>query len=113
MLLILEDRTVLFSTHVVEDLSATCFQLCVLNKGKIKYKGTLENMLQKAEGHVYQCKLNSENEMRAIKEKYFVTGSVYEEGKIHIRFLSEEIPEIPSCIKVSATLEDAYIYMNR
>ena len=28
------DRTVLFSTHVVEDLSATCNQLAVMKKGR-------------------------------------------------------------------------------
>jgi len=35
------DRIVLFSTHVVEDLSATCFKLGVLKRGKVIYQGTL------------------------------------------------------------------------
>ncbi len=108
-----QGRTVLFSTHVVEDLSATCFQLCVLKKGKVKYQGSLENMIQKTEGHVYQCIVKDEMEMKEVREKYFVIGNVHEEGKVKIRFLSEETPELLSCDKVKANLEDAYIYLNR
>ena len=32
-----KDRTVIFSTHVVEDLVSISNKLCVLNKGKVKY----------------------------------------------------------------------------
>jgi ABC-type multidrug transport system ATPase subunit len=107
-----QGRTILFSTHVVEDITATCFQLCVLSKGKIKYKGSLESMKQNAEGHVYQCKVNSEKELKAIRDKYFITGNIHEEGKICVRFLSEKVPENLSCDRVNTTLEDAYIYLN-
>lgn len=105
-------RTVLFSTHVVEDLGATCSKLCVLSKGKVKYQGDVDSMLQKAQGHVYQCKVNNENEVKEIREKYFVTGNVREEGRICIRFISEEVPTALACSRVNANLEDAYIYLN-
>ena len=34
-----EERTVLFSTHVVEDLAAVCSQLAVMKRGKFLYSG--------------------------------------------------------------------------
>ena len=34
-----KDRTVLFSTHVVEDLAATCTQLAIMKKGSFLYSG--------------------------------------------------------------------------
>ncbi|MDE5865596.1 MAG: ABC transporter ATP-binding protein, partial [Lachnospiraceae bacterium] len=36
-----EGRTVLFSTHVVEDLTATCNQLAVMKKGRFLYAGSV------------------------------------------------------------------------
>lgn len=36
-----EERTVLFSTHVVEDLTATCDRLAVMKKGKLLYAGNV------------------------------------------------------------------------
>lgn len=41
-----ENRTVLFSTHVVEDLAATCSQLAVMKKGRILYAGDARKMLE-------------------------------------------------------------------
>ncbi|MDR2044596.1 MAG: ABC transporter ATP-binding protein [Clostridium sp.] len=106
-----QGRTVLFSTHVVEDLSATSHELCMLNKGKVRYIGTIDEMLRKAEGHVYQCALKKEQEILEMRKNYFVTGNVYSGTEIQVRFLSEEEPEIP-CARAAATLEDAYIYLN-
>ena len=40
-----EKRTVLFSTHVVEDLAATCNQLAVMKKGCFLYSGSVQNLL--------------------------------------------------------------------
>ena len=36
-----KDRTVLFSTHVVEDLAATCTQLAIMKKGSFLYSGSV------------------------------------------------------------------------
>lgn len=47
-----KNRTVLFSTHVVEDLAATCSQLAVMKKGSFLYSGNRNELLAKAKGHV-------------------------------------------------------------
>lgn len=41
-------KTVLLSTHVVEDIALSCSTLVVLNKGKVVYDGTVRNMIQQA-----------------------------------------------------------------
>ena len=45
-----ENRTILFSTHVVEDLAATCSKLAVMKKGNILYSGDMKEMLSMADG---------------------------------------------------------------
>ncbi len=106
-----QGRTIIYSTHVVEDLASTCNNLCVLNKGKIKYDGTVENMLKKAQGHIYQCELKNEKELSNIQDEYFVIGKVYKDGQINVKFTSNEQPKI-QCSKVDVNLEDAYVYIN-
>lgn len=41
-------RTVLFSTHVVEDIAATCSNLAVMRKGTFLYTGTVQDLLNHA-----------------------------------------------------------------
>lgn len=40
-----EKRTILFSTHVVEDLVATCNQLAVMKKGAFLYAGSMQELI--------------------------------------------------------------------
>lgn len=43
-----KDRTVLFSTHVVEDLAATCNQLAIMKKRSFLYAGSVSELLENA-----------------------------------------------------------------
>lgn len=50
-----ENRTILFFTHVVEDLAATCSKLAVMKRGSILYSGDMREMLFMADGYVWNC----------------------------------------------------------
>lgn len=106
-----EKRTVLFSTHVVEDLAATCNQLAVMKKGHFLYSGSVQELLGNAEGYVWECKIEDPVKARDIEQKYRVSSKQYTEGGIRLRILSRVKPGI-DCRPVSATLEDAYIYLH-
>lgn len=103
-------RTVLFSTHVVEDLAATCRRLAVMKKGKILYSGSVQELLEAARGHVWSCQVEEEETARHLEREYHVSAKQYAEGGIKLRLLSRERPDCP-CLPEEATLEDAYIYM--
>ncbi len=62
-------RTVLFSTHVVEDLAATCSQLTVLKKGKMLYSGSVKELLKRAEGHTWICRMEEEAQVRSLERE--------------------------------------------
>ena len=47
---IAEDRVVILSTHIVEDIEKTCKKLAVLDKGKIVYSGELETFVAGSDG---------------------------------------------------------------
>ena len=104
-----ENRTVLFSTHVVEDLAATCNQLAIMHKGSFLYAGSMKNLAEKAQGKKWVCKVPDEEKAREVERKYRITSKQYVEGGLQLRVISEIQPEL-ECMSVPATLEDAYIY---
>lgn len=105
-----ENRTVLFSTHVVEDLAATCNRLAVMKKGQFLYQGRMTDLLQKAENRVWVCTVEDEARARELERQYHVSSKQFTEGGLQLKILSEKQPTEGSyCVK--PTLEDAYIYV--
>lgn len=105
-----ENRTVLFSTHVVEDLAATCNQLAVMKKGKFLYSGNMKDLLKQADGHVWICRAEDEGVARELERNYHVSSKQYVDKELQIKLISEMRPQI-ECKSCKATLEDAYIYI--
>ena len=106
-----ENRTVLFSTHVVEDLAAVCNQLAVMKKGRFLYAGSMKELVRAAKGHVWICRLRDEVQAREIEKKYHISSKQLSEDGVQIRLISEKMPNI-ECVSVEPTLEDAYIYIS-
>lgn len=105
-----EHRTVLFSTHVVEDLAAACNQLAIMKKGEILYSGKIRELLNEAKGHVWICEVKSEEQAKTLEKQYHISSKQYTEEGFRMKILSENRPEIP-CTLCEVTLEDAYIYL--
>ncbi len=104
------DRIVLFSTHVIEDLAATCNTLGVLKKGELKYNGGKDALLHQVRDCVWICRLKNEEEYSLLQSKYIISSKNYKEDGIEARIITDRQPDIPG-IKADVTLEDAYIYI--
>jgi ABC-2 type transport system ATP-binding protein len=48
-----EQRTVVLSTHLVEDVAAVCTQVVVLWQGRVRFHGTPSQLRQLADGQVW------------------------------------------------------------
>lgn len=105
-----EGRTVLFSTHVVEDLAATCNQLAVMKKGRFLYAGSMSGLLEYAKGNVWDFVTTDSAQAKKLEKKYLLSAKQYTENGIQLRILSKEKPDV-DCKPDNATLEDAYIYL--
>ena len=46
-------RTVLLSTHIVDDIAQTCRELAVLARGRLVFRGTVEGLTRQADGRVW------------------------------------------------------------
>ena len=106
-----EGRTVLFSTHVVEDLAAVCSRLAVMKKGKFLYSGSMRELIQKAEGHVWTCTLEDEREVRALEKNCHVSSKQFSAEGMHVRIISRNRTD-ERWEPAEPTLEDAYIWVS-
>lgn len=105
-----EGRTILFSTHVVEDLVATCNQLAIMKNGKFLYSGSMKELLKQAEGSIWICKTKEEEVARELEKRYLISSKQYAGDELQLKLISETPPQI-ECSPCEATLEDAYIYI--
>ena len=46
-------RTVLLSTHIVDDIAQTCREVAVLARGRLIFRGTVDELTRRAEGQVW------------------------------------------------------------
>ncbi len=104
-----DGRTVLLSTHIVEDAYQLCDQLAVLRKGRLFYNGSAENLLQKVNGKIKLVRLRNEEQLIALQEQAMVISTAYENGGLTARIMDEKSAFLQA-EPVTATLEDAYIY---
>ena len=105
-----ETRTVIFSTHVIEDIASTCNKLGIMQKGNLIFNGEISELLNNAENHVWNCLITNEKEILELSRYATISSKQYVDGKIMTKIISEEKPRI-DCIRAEVTLEDADLYM--
>lgn len=101
-------RTVLLSTHIVEDIHQLCENLAVLRKGHLFYAGSSQDLLRRVGGRVKHIHLADEAELAALQRRAIVLSTTYEQKGIQARIVDEE--NAFRAASVPATLEDAYVY---
>lgn len=104
-----EGRTVLLSTHIVEDVHQLCEELAVLRKGRLVYTGTSAALLERVKGKIKLLHLENENQLVELKKKSVVLQTTYESHGLTARIMDED-SSFPGAVTDTATLEDAYVY---
>ena len=101
------ERIVIFSTHIIEDISSSCNQVAVINRGRVKYHGTPMDMVHLAKDMVWQYDVSVE-EFDQMENKQLVTHHMRQGDLIRVRFLSKKKPS-EDAVPVNPILEDAYL----
>lgn len=110
-----DDRTILISTHILDDVESTCEKLISLRQGEIIYEGKISSYINKEREKVFTTKLNREDISKIGKEISMIAVK-REEEKINIRFVIHEkelfqsldVYKNAEIRKVETSLEDAY-----
>ena len=104
-----QDRIVIFSTHIIEDVASSCNKVAVMKKGGVVYLGRPIDMAEIAEGKIWTANL-SIDQYDSLKDKLTIIHNMRENNIIRIRCLSDESP-VENAQLVKANLEDAYLYL--
>jgi ABC-2 type transport system ATP-binding protein len=106
-----EDRIVILSTHVVEDISQTCERIAVLDQGTLAFDGETRQLIEAATDHTWQFLASSDyapptdlSIISALPQRY---GTLY-----HVVGAKPQGP-VQSVQPCSPTLEDGYIWLRQ
>ena len=102
------DVTIILSTHIVADISSTCHNMAMLNKGEVAFKGSPEDMIEQVRGHVWQIVLD-DHEFTTLKAKYPVVSTIPADGKWEVQVIANDQPH-PAAQTANPNLEHAYVY---
>jgi ABC-type multidrug transport system ATPase subunit len=105
-----QDRIVIFSTHIVEDVAGSCNRLAVLNRGRVLYSGTPLSMRELARDQVWETVL-SEDRFHEVEPELRLISHLRTPAGIRARFLARQPKAGLSAESVEPTLEDAYLQL--
>jgi len=103
------DRIVIFSTHIIEDISSSCNSVAVLERGQLYYLGEPQDMTGTAQGKVWQFVIDPD-EFKTVRDSLRVVHHMRVGDGIRVRCLSETEP-YPGAEHAQPTLEDAYLWL--
>ena len=103
------DRIVIFSTHIVEDISSSCNRLAVLLKGRVRFTGTPAELVDLTRGSVWQAHVDDAT-FETVRKTHKVVHHMRDGERIRVRILSAAKP-LEAAIEVVPNLEDSYMWL--
>lgn len=102
------DKIVILSTHIVSDIEAIADEVLLMKKGWIVQRGTVPELVQKAQGRVWELAV-SPREAQMWQAQATVANLRHEGNHVVLRIVSDKMPS-QSAVPCSASLEDLYLY---
>lgn len=105
------DKVVLLSTHIVEDIEATCNSVAVINKGNVTKFDSLQGLAALAQNQVWEWLIKQDDYEKIQRLNNIISTQVTSEY-IKVRVLSKERPSEDAVI-TTPTIEEGYIVWNK
>lgn len=102
------DKIVILSTHIVSDVEAIADEVLLMKKGKFVLQGTVPELIQKAEGKVWELAV-SPTEAKKWQAKSIVANLRHEGQQVVLRIISDHMPN-EMAVPCEAALEDLYLH---
>jgi ABC-type multidrug transport system ATPase subunit len=107
-----EQRTVLLSTHIVEDVAVLCPQFAVIRGGRLVARTTPRTARAAIEGTIFEGTVPPA-ELSALRQSRVVTQAILVEGRHRVRVHETAGTPPAGFERVTPTLEDAYMLLMR
>lgn len=100
-----QNKVIILSTHIVDDVKDICSNMAIINKGEVKYDGKPSDAIATLKGKIWNKQI-SKAEEDAWLEKYSVVSSKLVDGLVDLHIWSDE--PLDGFDKVNPDLEDVY-----
>jgi ABC-type multidrug transport system ATPase subunit len=107
-----EDRTVLLSTHIVDDVAVLCPQFAVIRGGRLVARTTPRAARAALQGRIFEG-LVSPVDLPALRASRAVTQTLLVEGRHRVRLYEPDGAAPAGFDPVEPSLEDAYLVLMR
>jgi ABC-type multidrug transport system ATPase subunit len=107
-----ENRIVLLSTHIVEDVAVLCSRFAVIRHGRLVAQTSPSEARQRLAGTIFEASVSAA-ELESLRRQHCVTQAVLVEGKNRVRIHQGQGVAPDGFVPVAATLEDAYFVTMR
>jgi ABC-2 type transport system ATP-binding protein len=107
-----EQRTVILSTHIVEDVAVLCSHFAVIRGGKVLTVTSPSEARQAIAGRIWEGTVTAA-ELTELQQSRRVTQAVLVEGRNRVRVFEGNGSPPPGFEQVTPTLEDAYLVLVR
>ena len=102
------DRIVILSTHIVSDVEATATDIAIVNKGRLVIQATPSELLDTAEGKVWEWLVPGDTWME-MRKQLLISSTIQSSEGVRMKVIADIQPSADSRL-VTPTLEDAYLY---
>ena len=106
------DRTVILSTHIVEDVAVLCPNFAVIRAGRLRAVTTPAKAREAISGTIFEGAVDREA-YESIRADRTITQAYLVEGEYRVRVYEPEGTAPSGFLPVTSTLEDAYLVLMR
>ena len=100
------DIPIIFSTHIIDDISSLSPEIIFFKNGQIKFNGSSSQFIDSAKGKIYLCSRENLNKVKERITSIKISENTYRviaSNRLNYDFLQDVTP----------CMEDAYIYLNQ
>ena len=100
------DIPIIFSTHIIDDISSMSPEIIFFKNGQIKFNGSSSQFIDSAKGKIYLCSRENLSKVKESITSIKISENTYRviaSNRLNYDFLQDVTP----------CMEDAYIYLNQ
>ncbi|MDT0605941.1 ABC transporter ATP-binding protein [Croceitalea rosinachiae] len=101
------ENTVIFSTHIVDDVSELCNDMAIINKGEILKHNTPKQLIKKITNKVWTKNIATDAIERYQENYHLLSSGFNADNSMNIRIYANNEPE-DGFVHATANLEDVY-----
>jgi ABC-type multidrug transport system ATPase subunit len=102
------DRIVILSTHIVEDIGQTCTDLAVLSAGRLRFRGSPAELLNRAQGVAWEIRPGDGAKPTG---DLVVVSTMHLADGVRYRVVGTDVARYPAAMPVQPSLEDGYVWL--